>query len=169
MSETRKAERRRFQFGVKKILLWTAVVALLCAGFRACALNPSRPRVLTDRTDFPPELTDLLEAADQEHIEVSSFNVLILPRGMRDDYYWQLDASPELIDLSTRLWQMKPTTEDSSPVQEFWQYWPSVWDRPGCRKPDFLTSSYWYLADWGVLVMHDKDHRRLYFWLICDF
>ena len=150
------------------MLAAAVVMALLCGGFRACILNPYLPSVVTDQSDFPIELTMFLESAEEEQIEVTSLNVLKTSGFLRDDYHWQADASPRLIDLSTRLWEMKPTAEDSFPVQQFWDFWPPTWARPDCTKPESLISSPWWADGWGVFVMHDTDNHRLYFWLFND-
>ncbi len=169
LESTENDRNRGCQFSLRALLATGIAMALFCGGFRACFINPRLPKVVADPSDFPVELTEFLEEAEEEQIEVTLLSVLRTSSFLREDYHWQTDASPELIDLATRLWEMKPTAGGSAPVQTFWEYWPSRWARPECKKPEFLISSYWWEADWGVMAMHDTDNHRLYFWLIHDF
>ena len=121
---------------------------------------------ITERSEFPDELQDLLAAAEREGIKIEELDVFCQYRGdLDEEWYWKMKASPELIELATSLWYLSASDKSISQIQGSWQRVPSSHVAPVTNETQLYVSSGGYVP----FVVHDKTDQRLYCHYMYDF
>jgi len=122
------------------------------------------PRPVVSPTEYPSELREFLEAAEESEVEVEVLKVHCLSDGWTEEYYWQTKASPELCEFNVSRWRLTPLKKESLEVKYFWERMPDAWNVSPPVEADYFESTVNV-----VIVMHDRSAQRFYYWWIWDF
>jgi len=162
------AEKRRPQFTVRALLGAMCVVAVLCGGLVSIreALKPADEiGPVESYPEFPEPLRELLDDADQMEISVDPVEVYCVEYSWDETYFWQMKASPELMDLATEHWRLVPVDRNDGFVRLFWRRFPSTWSVPSKdNELEFFVHAR-QLDNTHLdtyVVMHDKTDQRLF-------
>lgn len=126
-----------------------AVLSLL-----AFSTNGSRGP-LEDRTQWPEPIQNLLAKAFREHIDVEPVAMYRTVDFTEKVYCWRMKSSPELIDLMTREWKLKPGTP--AEVENFWGEWPHGWENGAKQNGQRLLGNYAKPSDNFIVIASDSQ------------
>ncbi len=160
--------RRRRRFSLRVLLGFMAIAALISLVARLACI--SRPRIVpvASPSGYPGCLAELSVAAEQKGITTEQLKVVTMDHGLTDEYWWQMKASPELIDLHTTHWNLSPMAKTDQAAPWLWRNMTPSWNVSNMGQVDFYSTAPYY-PDGGYAMMHDKVNRRLYFYYLDDF
>jgi hypothetical protein len=168
LARTMIAEKRHPQSAIGPLLALIVVVAVLCGGLvhlRNTSEVDDETGPVESYPEFPEPLQELLNDADETQISADPVEVYCVEHFIDETYFWQMRASPELIDLAAEHWKLLPLDENDGSVRLFWNTFPSAWSvPPRSNESEFFINAGWLDNTQCVLfvVMHDKTDQRLF-------
>jgi hypothetical protein len=179
-SSTVNSDKRPFQFSIRSLLLFTFMFALLCSGLSTLYKLYNTHFVaywepVESSSDWQQPLQFLLKDAKEKQIEIKQLKVFDLknrPDMWGPENVWQMESTPELLDLITKCWQLIPINRNNKWVERYLSKMREDW-RP--RNPNCEIE---YFASQGRLmgnksdlyvVMNDKTHKQIVVWYYFNF
>ena len=118
-------------------------------------------RRITSRSEWPETLVGLLEDADGRDINVEDVNVYYISNV---EYFWEFEASPELLTLMTARWKLSRVNGNHRLVRLVVERMPSNLSAPEQGSDvDYFLCDVWLAGEKGhyFCVMNDKSHKRI--------
>ena len=153
---------------VRKTIVFTSFLAILTwlslSAFKAAYVNRACARAaghLAPRNNWPAGFLEIIDHAGRNHLPMTRLRVYY---GDRDDYYLKCDASPQLLDLMSADWKLKPVNQGEDAIRFVLAVTPpELWDPGSTSGARFFVSMNWLTNDGGDLysVMYDKTNNEI--------
>lgn len=166
----RDAPPAQFQFGLRKLfaaVLWIALACAVVVTFRRW-LEPV-PSAVYDPARWPQPLKEVVALAGERGIELGKVRVCRTDVEIgNEDYAWQTDASPALIEELIMRWKLVRLTSANRQVDGFWRVVPEEWR---IRASAATAKTFWISQSWlnrdsccRYVVLHEREQGKLYVW-----
>lgn len=159
---------RRRRFSLRALFGFMVVAALISLVARCAYIALPRIVPVESPSNYPHCLLDVSIVAEESGIAIEQLKVVTLEHGWSDEYWWQMKASPELIDLHITHWNLSPMAKTDQTAHWLWKNMPPSWSVANMSQMRFYSTAPYY-PDGGFAMMHDKVNQRLYFYYLDDF